>query len=168
MSDSLLNIWYRDTPDSCMAAKVMEKYHKEFSFVGSSAPDFNLKNLDGSVINLSDLRGKVVLLDFWSVTCAPCLKAIPSSNEFQSAFKNEDFVLVTICCDSGDSAWRTVIKNKKWQGTHLFANNQKLLMHMYNVGAFPTYILIDKNGKIAGTVEGPGEQLKDQVRLLLQ
>ena len=51
---------------------------------GKKAPDFDLRTLQGDRIRLSDLRGRVVLIDFWSVTCPPCLKTLPRCGFFDA------------------------------------------------------------------------------------
>src|SRR5262245_44002155 len=61
---------------------------------GASAADFTLPALDGSTVHLSDFRGKVVLLDFWSTTCDPCLAAMPHLVELYKKEKENGLVVL--------------------------------------------------------------------------
>jgi thiol-disulfide isomerase/thioredoxin len=65
------------------------------------APDFSLSELNGQKLNLSDYRGKVVLLDFWATWCEPCREEIPHFVELQNKYLNQGFHIVGVSMDDG-------------------------------------------------------------------
>ena len=148
LSDSLLEILKKDR-----FAKPMELYeyflrekNSSFSLLNKSAPDFKLKDLNDSSISLNDFKGKVILLDFWSVHCAPCIKGIPDSNTLQDKLKGKDFVVISVCFDSEKKEWKEMISKQNWKGIHLFNSNEAKLRDLYFFNEFPHYVLIDKYG----------------------
>jgi cytochrome c biogenesis protein CcmG/thiol:disulfide interchange protein DsbE len=67
--------------------------------IGETAPPLVVTALDGTVINLAKLRGKVVLINFWATWCAPCRKEMPTFDAFYRRHRNENFELVGISID---------------------------------------------------------------------
>ena len=147
-TDSLLEILKKDHN-----AKKLDLYeyflrekNRTFSLLNQPAPDFKLKDLHDSTKSLAELRGKVILLDFWSVHCGPCIQEIPNSNQLQDNLKGKDFVLVTVCFDSEQKEWKDMIAKKQWKGIHLFNNFEARLNDKYFFNSYPHYVLIDKYG----------------------
>lgn len=62
--------------------------------VGCKAPDFKVRSLEGDTLELSKLRGKVVVLNFWFTSCAPCLAELPGLNDLVDKFKNREVVFI--------------------------------------------------------------------------
>src|SRR6266516_3488443 len=69
---------------------------------GHSAPDFDLTDLQGNEVKLSDLRGKAVVLNFWASWCAPCKEEIPWFVEMQKRYGSQGLQIVGIAMDDGD------------------------------------------------------------------
>lgn len=67
------------------------------------AADFSFAGMDGEYVNLSDYKGKVVILDFWATWCPPCVKEIPHFNELAREYKDEGLVVLGISLDRGGS-----------------------------------------------------------------
>ena len=124
----------------------LKERDRSFSLLGKAAPDFKLKDLNDSSASLSDFKGKVILLDFWSVHCAPCIKGIPDSNTLQDKLKGKEFMAVTVCFDSNQKEWKEMISKKNWKGTHLFNSYEAKINDLYFFDGFPHYVLIDKYG----------------------
>ena len=113
---------------------------------GQIAPDFSMKDQLGNTISLSNLKGKIVLLDFWGVWCGPCRQKSPHTQKIYDRFKNQGLAVIGV-----HSAFRTE------QTTAFIAENNYTfptgidpghIAKNYGVTGWPTYYLIDKEGHI--------------------
>lgn len=109
--------------------------------------------IDGTKINLEDFRGKVVLLDFWSVKCAPCIKEMPHLKALYTKYRNQGFDVIGLAADS-DLLKPRVLEIIEQQGAiwpqrlDKGSNVQVSYHDLYNITALPTVWLLDKEGKI--------------------
>lgn len=127
------------------------------------APSFELETLDGKVVRLSDLRGKVVLLDFWATWCTPCLKAAPAIKALQDRFTSSGLVVLGVSLDE-DLAKLKAFVARRPQGfeivtpsadfNHVYGEVLKLKDNrivatdkLINAN-LPSWILIDRKGLI--------------------
>jgi peroxiredoxin len=120
------------------------------------APDFSFTSSEGEHIALEDLRGKVVVLDFWATWCPPCLDSIPAIRNMYKKFSQEQsFVLIGISADSEDDLWREfTVKNKMiWPQ---YRDRDRRIQRAFHVSAFPTYVVIDHEGIVRFQSEGAG------------
>ena len=124
------------------------------------APEFSFTTYDGEYVSLEDLKGKVVLIDFWATWCPPCLQAVPGLKRLQGRMKEQPFVIVGISADRSRSAWESFIvgKSLNW---HQYLDERGQLSRSFNIEAFPTYLLVDHEGIIrhawrgySGSVDG--------------
>ena len=118
------------------------------------APDFSFTSSEGEHIALEDLRGKVVVLDFWATWCPPCLDSIPALRNLHKKFSQGDsFVLIGISADSEEDVWRQfTLKNKMiWPQ---YRDRDRRIQRAFRVSAFPTYIVIDHEGIVRFQSEG--------------
>ena len=119
--------------------------------VGQPAPDIALPNPDGKIFKLSDLKGKVVLLDFWASWCGPCRRANPSVVAAYNKYHGKGFEIYSVSLDRDRDRWTDAIKadHLDWQ-YHVsdlkYWNSQAA--KLYNVSAIPQQYLIDRDGKI--------------------
>jgi len=114
----------------------------------SFAPDFSVTTVDGEYISLDDLKGKVVLLDFWGTWCPPCVASVPALRDLNKRFsKSENFVLLGISSDGDEDKWREFIGREKMVWPQ-FLDRQHAVQRAFNVRAFPTYIVLDHEGII--------------------
>ena len=122
--------------------------------VGSLAPDFRLSALRGPQVVLSQLRGKVVLLDFWGTWCAPCRAAVPELRRLVRELEGQPFVLV------GVNEERDPRKVEEFAVAHEMSwpqgwdDDRRVTAALYKVKSFPTYVLIDAEGKILHVQSG--------------
>ncbi|MDR1348689.1 MAG: TlpA family protein disulfide reductase [Prevotellaceae bacterium] len=117
--------------------------------VGSVAPDFTLKALDGREITLSKFKGKYVLIDFWGSWCGPCRKSNPMMVGLHNQLKtkNADMEFISIAVNErNDEIWKKAIKDDKLTWTQLKIDRNVGLT--YNVTGVPTCILVSPEGKI--------------------
>ena len=115
--------------------------------LGTKAPNWELKSLiDKKNIRLTDLKGKVIVLDFWIRNCSNCIANIPYINNLNKKFKNENFALFGI--NPYDSPDKIEDFSKKYNVNYPVLINGEVIAKNYGVYAYPTLLIIDKNGKI--------------------
>lgn len=120
---------------------------RSLSPIGAAAPDWKLTTFnDNKQVSLSNLKGKVVLLDFWIKNCGPCIESVPHLNDLQRAFMEADFALVSI--NSYDAKEDVAIFFDNHKIKYPVMLNGKSVAESYGVSAFPTLFIVDKSGKI--------------------
>ncbi|MBU2938351.1 TlpA family protein disulfide reductase [Lacinutrix sp. C3R15] len=128
------------------SAPVEIEKNKEALFTpGEPALDFIAKDLNGSRYKLSELKGKVVVLNFWFTKCGPCIQEMPQLNELASNFKEKDVVFLAITFNKKNIV-HTFLESNPFQYTILADANA--IISMYGVNSFPTSIVINKKGEM--------------------
>ena len=129
------------------------------------APDFTLVSLEGDRITLSDLRGSVILLNFWATWCGPCIMEIPDLNRLQEKYQDKGLEVVGITLTSGSPG--IISKFAEDQGmnykilTDIMGNETEIVTNMYGqatgapITGVPTSFIIDRDGYIVKTYIGP-------------
>jgi thiol-disulfide isomerase/thioredoxin len=135
---------------------------------GDEPPDFSAKDISGLAVKLSDLKGKVVLLDFWATWCPPCRVEIPHLLEINRKFKDKEFVLISVSLDRDLQAARRFVKDKKMDWEHIidWEAGQKIAT-LYQVEYIPSTFLIGRTGKIEAR-QLRGDELKNKIAALLK
>jgi cytochrome c-type biogenesis protein len=110
------------------------------------APDIELKTTDGKPLKLSDLRGQVVLLNFWATWCVPCRSEIPSLNEMQRDLSGRGFKVLGV--STSDSAELVLEYQKDMRQDYTVALGDDGVANKYAVGVLPTTFVIDREGRI--------------------
>jgi len=142
--------------------------------IGKPAVDFNIETPEGTNMKLSDLKGNIVYLDFWSRGCVPCITEMPDAKKVREYFKDKPVKFVYISIDPDDNTWKKAIKDFEVDGINTRVNGQwqSELVKSYGVKSIPSYFLIDKEGNFAAIedVARPSnyEKLKKQVETLLK
>jgi peroxiredoxin len=112
------------------------------------APDFALKDASDRTVKLTDLRGKVVLLDFWATWCTGCKKEIPWFSEFQAKYGPQGFAMVGISLDEGGWAvLRPFLSEHKVPYQMLLGDDPTA--ERYGIKNMPDTFLIDREGRLA-------------------
>ncbi|HEV8429598.1 MAG TPA: redoxin domain-containing protein [Pyrinomonadaceae bacterium] len=110
------------------------------------APDFAFTSQQGEYIALEDLKGKVVVLDFWGTWCPPCVESVPELRNLHKRYSKEpSFVLIGISSDGDEQAWREFTEKNRMVWPQYRDKDRKILS-AFNIRAFPTYIIIDHEG----------------------
>lgn len=139
--------------------------------VGALAPDWTLRDFEGKEVKLSELRGRVVLLDFWATWCGPCKEAMPELQKLHERFQARGLTVIGISInepEKGDPAGYF----KKMNYTYMGLVKGEAPAKAYGVDGIPHFFLIDKDGKIVdqhvGFGEGMAKKIAEQVEKLLQ
>ena len=116
---------------------------------GSPAPEWSLPTLTGDTIRLADLKGKVVLLDFFYKSCAPCCAALPVLQSLHEKYKDKGFMMIGI--DPIDDPEKDEMADflAKRGITYPILFSERELYQTYQVWLFPTLFFLDREGKIA-------------------
>ena len=112
------------------------------------APDFSITTADGEYISLDDLKGKVVLLDFWGTWCPPCVESVPALRDLQKRFAKEPlFKMISVSNDGDQTKWSGFVEKNQMTWTQ-YLDKDRHVVRAFDVNAYPTYILIDAEGII--------------------
>ncbi len=114
---------------------------------GNLAPDFNLANLAGGTLQLSSLKGKAVIIDFWDTWCGPCRIALPHLNAISETYPDDLVVVGVAFARKGEAAVRTYVQDNHLTFPMVIAD-QDVINAFGGVRSIPTTFLIDKNGVI--------------------
>jgi len=140
--------------------------------INAPAPDFTLKDLNGNKVTLSNYRGKVVILNFWSTTCGPCLAEIPSLVILQREFKDQGLVILGIALDPSEGPVQESVARLKIEYTNLMDSNKDVYFDSYALFGQPISIIVDRNSvvreKIIGGIEWNSPQVKSRIQSYLK
>ncbi|MCC9166027.1 TlpA family protein disulfide reductase [Pontibacter harenae] len=114
---------------------------------GADAPDFKVTTLSGEELELSKLRGKVVVLNFWSTTCKPCIEEMPALNELVKAYSEKDVVFLSLAPENA-ATLKKFFKRFPFDYTPA-ANTDNIKSEVFKLQSVVPYsVIIDKQGKI--------------------
>ena len=119
--------------------------------VDTSTSDFTLFDTEGNPFSLSSLRGKWVVLDFWATWCGPCIASMPHLKEYYQKYAGK-FEVVGIVSQSKEETWVKMVKDMELPWINVInpkgVSKEKDLTNVYGIEGFPTYIILNKEGKI--------------------
>lgn len=136
---------------------------------GAEAPNFALLDMEGRKVLLSDLQGKVVLVNFWATWCSSCMKKLPHIQQMYKDLKKEGLAVLTINMDKSPDVARHYISEYGYTFPVLLADEH--VRSAYNVQAIPIVYLIDRHGQIqffqTGSSPYKQEELITKIKQLL-
>lgn len=138
--------------------------------IGAIAPELEFPNPDGKMLKLSDLRGKVVILDFWASWCGPCRRESPNVRRIYSTYHDKGLEVFSVSLDRDGAAWKKAIVDdqlvwpnhvsdlKQWQSE---------AAAIYGVRSIPAIFVLDRDGRIVAK-DVRGQELERVVKQLLE
>ena len=136
-----------------------------------AAPDFTLRSLDGRNVRLQELRGQVVMVNFWASWCAPCRVEMPHLNKLADKYRTSGFTLLGVNVDD-DPKNGSAAATKMGLHFPVLHDGEKRVVKMYDVATMPSTVLIDRDGRVRylhrGYREGYEQTYDQQVRELLK
>lgn len=137
---------------------------------GSIAPEFELSTPEGKKIALKDLRGHIVLLDFWASWCGPCMDEMPNVKAMYEKYKDKGLKIVGVSMDNDKKKWEGAIGKAGlvWQHVSSLKGMRRCpVAKLYQVVAIPKLYIIGKDGKIIAN-DLRGEELKEKIDELFE
>ncbi|NOY05267.1 MAG: TlpA family protein disulfide reductase, partial [Chlorobi bacterium] len=131
------------------------------------APDFSLVRADGGTMGIGDLRGKVVILDFWATWCAPCKREIPDFIDLQKTYGDQGLVVMGVALDKRDAVDAFI----EQQGINypILYGNENVSQLYGGITGIPTTFIIDRDGFIQEKFVGyrPRKTFEEAIKKLL-
>lgn len=161
---SLFTAPARSAGGACLALLPFASANDSFQRIANTrsqdrtAPDWQLKDLDGKPVKLSDFKGKVVLLNFWATWCPPCRREIPAFVSLQKQYAAQGLVIIGVSMDQGGPAAVKPFIKKMEINYPVVMGDEKVAAAYGGIQVVPTTFIIDKAGKVAAQHEGDAER----------
>jgi len=134
-----------------------------------SAPDFNVTTLDGKKLSLKSLKGKILVLNFWTLGCGPCRAEMPELNKLVERYKDDEVVFIAF---SSDQRMRLNEFFKKKAFDYNQVSDARDLFKKFGIKVLPTHVIINSKGAIHHRMTGAGKQnyenLSNMINYLLK
>ncbi|MEO2045099.1 MAG: TlpA disulfide reductase family protein [Pirellulales bacterium] len=134
--------------------------------IGSVLPEVYGNKLEGGIGNITDYRGKVVVLDVWTTWCGPCVKMIPHEVEMAKRFQDKPFAILSVSCDRDQETLKTFLEETEMPWEHWWVSAESEFKKTLNISSFPTVYVLDGNGVIRHK-NIKDEQLEKAIEALL-
>jgi peroxiredoxin len=135
------------------------------------APDFTLRGADGRNVRLDELRGQVVLVNFWATWCGPCREEMPRLNSLYEKYRKSGFVLLGVNIDD-DPLAAIATAAKLHVAFPVLLDTDKKVSKLYDLSTMPSTVVIDRDGKLRylhrGYRDGVEADYEQQIRGLLK
>lgn len=121
--------------------------------IGMEAPDFELVDLDGNTVRLSDFEGQGVFLNFWGTWCPPCKKEMPAMNRQYQVYKDQGVHVLSVNIAQSQFEVENFANNYDLTFP-IVIDKSKSVMQAYNINPLPTTVLISPEGKVEKIITG--------------
>ena len=119
-----------------------------------TAPGWQLRDLSGKTVKLSDFKGKVVILDFWATWCPPCRKEIPGFIDLQKKYADKGLVVVGVSLDEQGAAIVQPFVKQLGMTYPVVLGDGQVVAAYGGIEAIPTTFIIDRQGKVVTVHQG--------------
>lgn len=143
-------------------SKIEEKPAEQLATenIASISQNFSVQDESGKIINTSELKGKVVFINFWASWCPPCRAEFPSIQKFYDKYNsNKDLVFLTVNLDDEVASGKTYLEKEKFNVPFIVPNGN--IPNEYFSGSLPTTVVLDKAGKVRMHHAGMADYSKD-------
>ena len=150
------------------AADILPVVERAGVKLGEPAPDFQLRDLQGRLVTLSDLRGKVVLLNFWATWCGPCRVEMPAMEELYRTFSRKDFEILAVSTDAqGESVTRPFQRENHLTFPILHDDDYRVGL-AYGARSLPMSFMVDRHGIVRHQIFGARDWGASEAQQLVQ
>jgi len=142
---------------------------EEGTRVGNLAPDFELQDLDGETVSLSELRGKTVLISFWETQCPACIYQMPYIQQVYDEWSGKGVIVLAVNIGESSSRAKGFLQSSGYSFLVLLDTNGRVAVK-YGIRGIPTTFLIDKDGIIQDIKIGPfqsKEEIEAGIRMVI-
>jgi len=123
-----------------------------------AAPDWQLSDVDGKPVKLSDFKGKVVILDFWATWCPPCRTEIPSFVALQKKYADKGFTVIGVSLDEQGPSVVKPFMRSFGMNYPVVMGTPKIVLDYGGITAIPTTFVIDRQGNVVTDYQGAMDQ----------
>ena len=145
---------YKLTEDQTKAMLFsMPKPNESLSFpAGKLFKGFKVTDLNGNHYDLSEMKNKIIVLNFWFINCPPCKIEIPFLNEMVDSYKTDDNIVFLAVALDDKNKLQEFLKNNPYK--YSIIDNGRAISNQQTVNSYPTHVVIDKTGKIKFSTNG--------------
>jgi peroxiredoxin len=140
--------------------------------VGDEAPNFMLRDLAGNVISLSQLRGKVVLLNFWATWCGPCRVEMPAMEQLYRTLPRGEFEILAVSTDPQGTAVTRPFQKQMGFTFPILHDSEYRVGFAYGARTIPITFMVDRQGvvrqKIFGARDWDSPEARDLIHALMK
>lgn len=152
-----------ESPEYKQEAKRLEGIKRRLDLMGSEM-EFETVLLDGSKINVKDLRGKVVVVNFWATTCGPCLREFPHMKTLYEKYKSQGYEMIAYSCGDDEETLKNFVEKHDYPwlfGSMLKSIDAEMTNYdtFYGITGIPTTIILDRSGKVRFMMVGSDDEL---------
>jgi peroxiredoxin len=160
-----INTAYFAMPEGFHPPKEKPKEQTALLAPGTNAPDWTLYDTDDKKTSLSQMKGKIVLLDFFFVGCVPCMNALAPLDKLHEKYKNKNFAMLSIS-DRDSKKLVTAFKKNQRIKNQMYPTGGDVAK-LYHITGAPTFYFIDKEGKIASSIIGYADDFEQKATSII-
>lgn len=153
---------------SAAAPDILPVAERHVVRLGELAPNFQLRDLDGRFVALSDLRGKVVLLNFWATWCGPCRVEMPAMEALYRTFQRKDFEILAVSTDAQGAAVTRPFQQENRLTFPILHDADYRVGLTYGARTLPMTFMVDRQGVVRHQIFGARDWGAPEAHQLVQ